>query len=110
MSEMDKPGSPALALVWDWPLRVWHWAFALSVSGSLITGWLGDISLMDWHLRLGYFALGLLLFRFGWALWGGRYSRLASFRTSPTAFLAHFRGLAGATPRTAPGVALAILV
>ncbi|MDZ7668286.1 MAG: cytochrome b/b6 domain-containing protein [Gammaproteobacteria bacterium] len=99
-----------LALVWDWPLRIWHWLFALCVAGSLTTGWLGDIALMDWHMRLGYCALGLLLFRLGWALWGGRYARLATFRPWPGRFIAHFRGRAAAEPRTAPGAALALLL
>ncbi|HEX7034476.1 MAG TPA: cytochrome b/b6 domain-containing protein [Pseudomonadales bacterium] len=107
-------------LVWDWPLRIWHWLFAIGVSASLVTGLIGDVSLMDWHLWLGYSALALLLFRLGWALWGGRYARLDTFRTSPGRILAHFRGRGEAGPptaeprtmgpRTAPGAALAILL
>lgn len=105
-------------LVWDWPLRVWHWLFAICVSASLVTGLLGEVSLMDWHLWLGYSALALLLFRLGWGLWGGRYARLGTFRPSPARFLAYFRrgghaGSAGprtAGPRTAPGAALVILL
>lgn len=117
MSEAARPESTddavssapgRLTLVWDWPLRVWHWVFAISVTASLITGWIGDIALMDWHLRLGYLALGLLVFRLCWALWGGRYARLASFRISPRRFLDHFRGRGVAEPRTAPGAALAL--
>lgn len=106
----SRPERPPATLVWDWPLRIWHWLFALCTSASLATGWLGDVALMDWHLRLGYCALGLLLFRIGWGLWGGRYARLGTFRTSPARFIAHFRGGAPATPRTAPGVALAALL
>lgn len=101
---------PPKTLVWDWPLRIWHWAFALVVTGSLASGLYGDIALMDWHMRLGYAALGLLLFRVGWALWGGRYARLASFRITPTGFIAHFRGTGARPPRTVPGAALAILL
>lgn len=97
-------------VVWDWPLRLWHWAFALTVGGSLTTGLLGDIAVMDWHLRLGYVALGLLLFRVGWALWGGRHARLASFRISPARLLAHFRGRPAGGARTAPGAALVLLL
>ena len=112
MSERRDPAAqqPPLTLVWDWPLRIWHWLFAVSVSASLVTGLLGDIALMEWHLRLGYCALGLLLFRIGWAFWGSRYARVGSFRTSPSRFVAHFRGRAGHEPRTAPGAALAILL
>lgn len=106
MSESSAARAEPVSVVWDWPLRVWHWAFALCVAGSLGTGWSGEIALMDWHLRLGYCALGLLLFRLGWALWGGRYARLASFRFRPTDLFRHFRGRAAAAPRTAPGVLL----
>jgi cytochrome b len=101
-------GALAGTLVWDWPLRLWHWVFALVVTGSLVTGLMGDISLMDWHMRLGYGALGLLLFRLGWALWGGRYARLSSFRVSPGRFVAHFRGSGESAPRSAPGVLLTL--
>jgi cytochrome b len=112
----DNPadGRRAGTLVWDWPLRIWHWAFALVVTGSLGTGLYGDIAFMEWHMRLGYGALGLLLFRIGWALWGGRYARIASFRATPASFIAHFRGITAlrgigaAAPRTAPGVVLAV--
>jgi len=95
-------------LVWDWPLRIWHWTFALVVAGALATGLLGDITLMDWHMRLGYAALGLLLFRLGWALWGGRYARLGTFRVTPARLVAHFRGTGAPLPRTAPGALLAV--
>jgi cytochrome b len=40
-------------------------------------GQYGDITLMDWHMRLGYAAIGLLLFRVGWALWGASLRALA---------------------------------
>ncbi len=111
MSETTDNGAVAAphTLVWDWPLRLWHWAFALCIGGSLGTGLAGDVALMDWHLRLGYAALALLLFRVGWGIWGGRYARFATFRTSPARFLAHFRGERTA-PRTAPGAALAALL
>jgi cytochrome b len=99
-----RPGT----LVWDWPLRIWHWAFALVVAGALATGLAGDITLMEWHMRLGYGALGLLLFRLGWALWGGRYARLATFRITPARLVAHFRGTGEQAPRTAPGALLAV--
>jgi len=101
---------PSQRLVWDWPLRVWHWAFALTAAGSLTTGLLGQLALMEWHMRLGYVALGLLLFRLGWALWGPLYARLSAFRPSPRGFFEHFRGRSVTEPRTAPGSALALLL
>jgi cytochrome b len=95
-------------LVWDLPLRLWHWAFALAIAGSLWTGLSGEISLIDLHQRFGYCLLGLLLFRLAWALWGGRYARYEHYRFSPAGIWAHLRGMGAATPHTAPGAAIAL--
>ncbi len=94
------------SLIWDWPLRIWHWAFAIVVVFSLTTGLIGDIGLLEWHVRSGTLALGLLVFRIGWAIWGGLYARLSNYRTSPGAILNHFRGRNPPAPHTAPGIAL----
>ena len=99
------------ARVWDVPLRLWHWAFALCVGFSLFTGLDGDIGWLEWHVRSGLTVCGLLVFRLGWAIWGGRYARAAGFKTSPRAMLDYFRGrVAPAAVRTPPGVALALLL
>lgn len=105
-----------LVQVWEWPLRVWHWLFALTVSGSLTTGLSGDIGWMDWHLRFGFIACGLLVFRLLWGFAGGLYSRWATYRATPARVLGYFRGNSfgpDAPPggdhrdaHTAPGVAL----
>ena len=96
--------------VWDLPFRLWHWALALSVLFSLYTGLSGDIALMDWHQRSGYVVLGLLLFRVGWAFWGGRYVRLSNYWTTPRRFIQHFAGAGHADPHTSPGIALAVVL
>lgn len=102
----DDNAPPNKTLVWDWPLRVWHWAFATVVVFSLYTGLIGDIDLLEWHIRSGTLALGLLAFRLGWAIWGGLYARLRNYRATPRAVLNHFRGKNPPAPHTAPGVAL----
>ncbi len=103
---MPKPGAP----IWDWPLRLWHWAFAAFVAFSLYSGLADDIALLDWHQRSGLALLGLLVFRIGWGVWGGRYARFGHYWTTPGAFWAHFRGKGGQTAHTAPGVVLAALL
>ena len=97
--------------IWDLPLRLWHWAFALCVGFSLYTGLDGDISWLEWHVRSGLAVCGLLVFRVGWALWGGSYARVSWFKTTPGTMVKYFRGddLA-VTPRTPPGAALALLL
>lgn len=97
-------------LIWEWPLRVWHWAFALCVLGSLVTGLSGEIAWMDAHLLLGYCAGGLLLFRGVWGFVGGDYSRWSRYRTTPGRFISHFAGRGTVDPHTAPGVILSILL
>ena len=104
------PGGPAPATVWDWPLRLWHWAFAALVAFSLYTGLAGDVDWLTWHLRSGIALVGLVAFRLGWALWGGRYARWRQYGATPGAFLAHFRRRAAEAAHTTPGAALALLL
>lgn len=106
MSKNDR----APTLIWEWPLRVWHWAFALCVLGSLVTGLSGEIAWMDAHLRFGYCAGGLLLFRLLWGFLGGDYSRWWRYRTTPARFIAHFTGRGSVDPHTAPGIVLSVLL
>lgn len=77
--------------VWDLPTRVFHWALALCVVGLLVTGSVGG-SWMNWHLRLGYAVLTLLLFRLVWGLVGGYWSRFSSFVYAPSAVRAYLQG------------------
>ena len=97
-------------LVWEWPLRVWHWAFALSVLCSLTTGLSGEIAWMDAHLISGYCAGGLLLFRLMWGFFGGTYSRWSNYRFSLSRFIDHFRGRGTSDPHTSPGIVLAVVL
>ena len=101
-------GKTTRPVIWDWPLRLWHWAFAACIAFSLYSGLDGDIGLLAWHQRCGLVLLGLIVFRLGWAIWGGRHARLRNYWTTPRAFVEHFRGGAGASAHTAPGIVLAI--
>ena len=106
--------SESVVRVWEWPLRLWHWVFALALTGSLTTGLSGEIGWMDWHLRFGYVVLGALLFRVVWGFVGGPYSRWSTYRTTPGRVLAWFSGMANgggapadaAAAHTPPGVFL----
>ncbi len=68
--------------VWDLPTRLFHWLLAGAVIGLVVTGQVGG-SWMDWHFRLGYSVLTLLLFRLVWGFVGGHWSRFANFVYSP---------------------------
>jgi cytochrome b len=91
--EVLKPSAPpAVAVrVWDLPTRLFHWVLVLSVLGSFTTGYLGG-NAMAWHLRFGYVAFTLLLFRLLWGFCGGHWSRFRSFAYRPATSLRYLRG------------------
>ncbi|MGA8513861.1 MAG: cytochrome b/b6 domain-containing protein [Burkholderiaceae bacterium] len=77
--------------VWDLPTRLFHWALLACIVGLFITVNIGG-DWMQWHFRLGYAVLTLLLFRVVWGFVGGRWSRFASFAYAPSTVLAYFQG------------------
>lgn len=101
--------------VWDLPTRLFHWALAVCVIGQVITANIGG-NWMNWHFRLGYSVLTLLLFRLVWGLVGGHWSRFSSFIYRPSRLLAYLRGHArpdegvGHTPTGALSVFALLLV
>jgi cytochrome b len=103
--------APHTVLTWDTPHRLWHWLFAASICVSLYTGLDGGIDAMDLHVVSGVAVIGLLLFRLGWALWGGRYVRFREYRTSVAAMLRQFRGRAETRgAHSAAGAAMALVM
>lgn len=80
-----------LVRVWDLPTRVFHWLLVACIAGLMLTAYLPG-SWIDWHARLGYAVLALLLFRIVWGLIGGRWSRFSSFVYAPGSLMAYLRG------------------
>jgi cytochrome b len=77
--------------IWDLPTRLFHWVLSLNRIGQVATGF-GE--LMEWHFRLGYCALSLLLFRLFWGFVGGNWSRFSSFVYGPRTLVAYLKGRA----------------
>jgi cytochrome b len=78
-------------LVWDWPVRAFHWLLVLCVAGAWVTHYAG-IEWFDWHRRLGYVSLVLVAFRIAWGFAGTRHARFTSFLRGPRAIAAYLRG------------------
>lgn len=101
--------------VWDLPTRLFHWLLVLCVVGLVVTGKVGG-GAMDWHARLGYAVLALLLFRLVWGFIGGHWSRFASFVYAPRSVGAYLGGrghpdhLVGHNPLGAGSVFALLLV
>ncbi|MEY4267052.1 MAG: hypothetical protein RIS90_1587, partial [Pseudomonadota bacterium] len=81
----------SLVRVWDLPTRAFHWLLAACVIGLVTTAQIGGAA-MEWHFRLGYAVLVLLLFRLVWGFGGGYWSRFGTFSYSPTTIIAYLRG------------------
>ena len=78
-------------LLWDLPLRVFHWSLVAAVAAAIVTGELGG-AWMPWHGRAGLTIVGLLVFRVVWGVVGSATSRFAHFAPSPASVLAYLRG------------------
>lgn len=78
-------------LVWDWPVRACHWLLVVSIAGAWATHYAG-LEWFDWHRRLGYVALVLVLFRIAWGFVGSRHARFDSFVRGPATVVAYLRG------------------
>ena len=78
-------------LVWDWPLRVFHWTLATLVVVSIVSGQVGG-NWIDWHSRSGIAIVGLLAFRLAWGVIGSTHARFLSFVRGPRTILAYLRG------------------
>ena len=81
-------------LVWDLPLRIFHWSIAMAFFGLWYTSD-QDRGLIEYHLILGYIVLGLVVFRLIWGIVGTKYAKFKNFNFSLTE-LKHY--LKGQTP------------
>jgi cytochrome b len=70
-------------LVWDAPVRVFHWMLAASFIGAYLTAEGERWRLV--HVTLGYTVAGLVAFRLLWGLVGTRHARFRSFVRRPAA-------------------------
>src|SRR5260221_2057732 len=84
--------SPPSTRVWDLPVRLFHWALAVVILFSYISGEIGG-NWLEWHMYSGFTALGLVLFRVVWGFVGGDHARLANFLFGPGAGITYFRAL-----------------
>jgi len=98
-------------LVWDAPVRVFHWLMVASFAGA----WLSAES-ERWrmlHVTLGYTLAGLVAFRIVWGLVGTRHARFSNFVRGPVAVARHLRSMLRGSPEHHighnPAAALAIL-
>ncbi|KGJ91992.1 cytochrome b/b6 domain-containing protein [Colwellia psychrerythraea] len=102
-------------LIWDLPLRIFHWGFALTILAAWYTAEQGA-DLVEIHMKLGFVALGLIAFRVLWGVIGPKHARFSQFIPSPSKLIAYLRpsktnkSTAGHNPLGALMVILMILL
>jgi cytochrome b len=84
------------ALVWDLPLRLFHWVLAGAFAGAFLTA--ESERWRDVHAVLGYTVLAMVAFRVAWGVVGTRYARFAALPLAPRRALAYLRSLAVGRP------------
>jgi len=80
------------ALVWDLPVRIFHWGLLASFVAAFGANKLG-VKYFGLHAFAGYVALVLTAFRILWGFVGPHNARFANFLRGPGAILAYLRGL-----------------
>ncbi|MGU3496498.1 cytochrome b/b6 domain-containing protein [Xanthobacteraceae bacterium A53D] len=86
--------------IWDAPTRLFHWSLVILVAAAYLTARNGMI---DWHFRIGYAIIALLLFRLVWGLVGSDTARFTRFLKSPLEALKHLAHFPRREPDTEVG-------
>lgn len=73
---MTKPHAVGHWPVWDWPVRLTHWFFVFAV---VVMWWTGEEGLFEWHSKLGYVILTLVVSRLIWGFVGSYHARFVHF-------------------------------
>ncbi len=87
---------PRKVLIWDAPVRVFHWLMVASFAGAYLTAESERWRLV--HVTLGYTMAGLVAFRLVWGLVGTRHARFASFVRGPAVVAGYLRSLVRGRP------------
>jgi cytochrome b len=83
-------------LVWDLPVRLFHWLMVASFAGAWLTAESERWRLV--HVTLGYTMAGLVVFRLLWGLFGTRHARFADFIRGPRKVLAYLKSVLAGRP------------
>lgn len=88
---MNNSNQKQSVLVWDFPVRVFHWLLVISFAGAWLTAESESQQMI--HYAFGYTACALVLFRIVWGLYGSRYARFSQFIKGPAETWRHIEAL-----------------
>lgn len=87
----------ARTLVWDAPVRIFHWLMVASFAVAWLTSESERWQLV--HVTAGYTMAGLVAFRVLWGVIGTRHARFTDFVRSPWKAIDYLVSLADRTPQ-----------
>jgi cytochrome b len=87
--------APRIVLVWDIPIRVFHWLIVALIAAAYATWRLNWMVLHGW---VGDAVLTLVLFRLLWGFLGSETARFSRFLTSPRIVFQHLKHALRAEP------------
>lgn len=90
-TQKDRNGA---VLVWDVPVRLFHWLLVLLIGFSWLSG---EMEWMTWHLYSGYAVLTLILFRIIWGFSGSTHARFADLIYGPRSVITYMKTLPSRT-------------
>ena len=88
---MNASNQKQSVLVWDMPIRIFHWLLAISFAGAWLTSESEAQQMI--HYAFGYSACILVLFRIIWGIVGTRYARFSQFIKGPAETIHHIKSL-----------------
>ena len=84
-------GMKKIIRIWDLPIRLFHWLLVICIVASFITVNIGG-NAMEWHARVGYCVLTLIVFRICWGVIGSHHARFINFVPSPKGLISYLSG------------------
>ena len=88
---MNTSNQKQSVLVWDFPVRVFHWLLVISFAGAWLTSESEAQQML--HYAFGYSACALVLFRIIWGVVGTKYARFTQFIKGPVETMRHIKSL-----------------
>ena len=92
-------------LVYDWPIRLFHFVFAgLFIGAFSIAEFVDDESaLFSYHMIMGIIMVFVVFLRLIWGLIGSHYGKFSSFELHPNKLLCYFKDMLSSQKKGEPG-------
>ncbi|MDB6062211.1 MAG: cytochrome [Verrucomicrobiaceae bacterium] len=91
--DSKQSAAPKSFLVWDLPVRIFHWTLIVAIVAAYVTNKMG-VAYFRYHVWCGYTVIVLVAFRIVWGIIGTRHARFWNFVRGPITTLRYARGLA----------------